>query len=303
MSRGTGLVIMSTADHCLVDDLGGGLHRCHLRGRRATRPVCGDRVRWTPGTPEGLVDGIEPRRNLIERGDFRGRPRGLAANIDRLVIVVAPRPVPDSLLVDRYLVLGRALDIPVLLWCNKSDLKASSTHPVLTMLQNRCERLGVTVLSGSAASGEGLMPLRDATRGEALILVGQSGVGKSSITQALIPALSLRIGEISATSGQGRHTTTETTLFHRADGGALIDSPGVRTLRLDHLGSEAVDQAYPEIVAAASACRFRDCRHAEEPDCGVRLGLANTTIETERFENWRRLRQETGAAGRPERGR
>lgn len=302
MSRATGLVIMSTADHCLVDDLAGGLHRCQLRGRRAGRPVCGDRVCWTPGTPEGVINGIEPRKNLIERGDFRGRPRALVANVDRLVIVVAPEPAPDSLLVDRYLVLARTLEIPMLLWCNKQDLVDRPSAQTLTMLRTRCQRLGIPVLAGSTTTGAGLPALRNETRGETIILVGQSGVGKSSITQALIPALSLRIGEISATSGQGRHTTSETTLFRRDDDGALIDSPGVRTLRLDHLGSEAVDQAYPEILEAARECRFRDCRHDREPDCGVRQGLAAGAIEAQRFENWRRLRRETDMADTAERG-
>ncbi|MEX0430313.1 ribosome small subunit-dependent GTPase A [Spiribacter insolitus] len=302
MSQKTGLVIMSTADHCLVDDMAGGLHRCQLRGRRAGRPVCGDRVRWTPGTPEGVIDGIEPRHNLVERGDFRGRPRPLVANIDRLVIVVAPEPAPDSLLVDRYLVLGQTLGLAMLLWCNKADLELGPSAPTLAALQARCRRLGIPVLEGSTTTGAGLAGLRNQTGGETIVLVGQSGVGKSSITQALIPALSLRIGEISATSGQGRHTTSETTLFRREDGGALIDSPGVRTLRLDHLGSEAVDRAYPEILEAARECRFRDCQHSREPDCGVRQGLAAGAIEAQRFENWRRLRRETKIAENPERG-
>ena len=303
MSHSLGQVIMSGADQCLVRDAAGELHLCRLRGRRAARPVCGDRVRWTPGNPDGLVDGIEPRRNLIERGDFRGRPRGLAANIDRMVIVVAPEPAPDNLLVDRYLVLGEALDIAMLLWCNKRDLATWSSAQALFALQERCRRLGVPVLEGSTATGDGLAPLREQTRQQTIILVGQSGVGKSSITQALIPSLSLRIGEISATSGQGRHTTSETTLFHREDGGALIDSPGVRTLRLDHLGSDAVDQAYPEIAEAAGNCRFRDCQHDQEPECGVKRGLASGMIEAERFDNWRRLRQETGSTDPAERGR
>lgn len=302
MSQATGLVIMSTADHCLVRDATGELHQCRLRGRRAGRPVCGDRVRWTPGRPDGLIDRIEPRANLVERGDFRGRPRGLAANIDRLVMVVAPEPAPDTLLVDRYLVLGRALDIPMLLWCNKRDLQSWASAQALFALQARCRRLGIPVLEGSTTTGAGLPALRDQTRGETIILVGQSGVGKSSITQTLIPSLSLRIGEISASSGQGRHTTSETTLFPRDDNGALIDSPGVRTLRLDHLGSAAVDRAYPEILEAARDCRFRDCQHDREPDCGVRQGLSVGTIERQRFENWRRLRRETDAAEVAERG-
>ncbi|KAF0280500.1 ribosome small subunit-dependent GTPase A [Spiribacter aquaticus] len=287
-------VIVSSGNHCLVADSSGALHRCHPRSRRAPRPVCGDRVDWSADATAGWIDAIRPRTNLIERGDFRGRPRGLAANIDRIVVVIAPQPAPDALLIDRYIVLGEALRIPLLIWCHKQDLAPSTPTGAMHALRTRCERQGIVLMTGSLLSDDGLAHLRTATRHEALILVGQSGVGKSSITQALIPTASRRIGEISATSGQGRHTTSATTWFERPDGGAVVDSPGVRTLRLDHLSASDVDAAYPEIAAATRRCRFNDCRHGHEPACAIRQGLESGEIDAGQWQRWQRLREETG---------
>ena len=294
MNESTARVVMGSGDHCLVADSDGGLHRCRPRRRRDPRPVCGDRVQWSADAPDGWIDAIQPRRNLIERGDFRGRPRGLAANVDRIVLVIAPEPIPDALLVDRYIVLGEALDIPLLLWCHKQDLASAAESLPIQAIQRRCADMAIPIMTGSTHDADALTRLKTTTRDETLILVGQSGVGKSSITQALVPTASLRIGQISASSGQGRHTTSETTLFDRPDGGALIDSPGVRTLRLDHLPSSAVDAAYPVIAAATRHCRFNDCRHGTEPDCGIREGIAAGRIDPQALQRWQRLREETG---------
>lgn len=294
MNQTPARVIRSATDHCLINDADGTVHRCRPRSRHAPRPVCGDWVDWTAEAGDGWIDDIRPRRNLIERGDFRGRPRGLAANIDRLVLVVAPAPRPDDLLVDRYIVLSQALDIPLMLWCHKADLPPGDGGDQLIAVQHRCTAMGVSVMSGSTGDAASLERLAAATTGATLILVGQSGVGKSSLTQALVPGASLRTGAISASSGQGRHTTSQTTLFERPDGGALIDSPGVRTLRLDHLQPGAVDAAYPAIADAVRRCRFNDCRHLTEPDCGIREGIADGRFSARALERWQRLRRETG---------
>ena len=293
--KGPARVVTASGNHCLIVDDAGGLRRCRPRRRRDPRPVCGDRVCWSADEPDGWIDSIQPRRNLIERGDFRGRPRGLAANVDRIVLVIAPEPAPDALLVDRYIVLGKALDIPLLLWCHKQDLASAAESLPVHAIQRRCDAMAIPVMAGSTHDPDALARLQTATRDETLILVGQSGVGKSSITQALVPTANRRIGQISASSGQGRHTTSETTLFDRPDGGALIDSPGVRTLRLDHLPPSAVDAAYPVIAEAIRHCRFNDCRHDTEPDCGIRKGIAAGRIDPEALQRWQRLREETAS--------
>jgi ribosome biogenesis GTPase len=294
MNQPPARVILSATDHCLINDGDSAVHRCRPRSRHAPKPVCGDWVDWTAEAGGGWIDDIRARRNLIERGDFRGRPRGLAANVDRLVLVVAPVPRPDDLLVDRYIVLSQALDIPLMLWCHKSDRPPDDNRDQLIAVQRRCTAMGVSIMAGSIRDAASLERLAARTMGATVILVGQSGVGKSSLTQALVPGASLRTGAISASSGQGRHTTSQTTLFERPDGGALIDSPGVRTLRLDHLQPDAVDAAYPAIAEAARRCRFNDCRHLTEPDCGIREAIAQGRFSSGTLERWQRLRQETG---------
>jgi ribosome biogenesis GTPase len=241
----------------------------------------------------GLIQSIAPRHNVLERGDFRGHPRPLAANIDRLVLVIAPAPTPDALLIDRYLVLARAMGLAISLWINKTDLMDTTRSSRLEQLLKRYQSLGIQALFGSAITGAGLAALRKLIATDTVILAGQSGVGKSSLAQGLIPSLDLRVGEISKLSGQGRHTTTETTRFECLDGGALIDSPGVRTLRLDHLSPGDVLSGFPEIQTVAKDCRFRDCHHDHEPECAVKAALQNGTIDLERFENWRALTRES----------
>lgn len=299
MSARQGVVVTSTGNHCIISDNHGELHRCQLRGRRGQRPVCGDWVSWQPLEQGGVIETVSPRRNVLERGDFRGHPRALAANIDRLLLVIAPAPKPDRLLMDRYCVLAHAMSLELTIWVNKADI--ADNDNALTQVIEQYATFGHITLRGSALTGDGLAALESLTANESVILAGQSGVGKSSLTQYLIPHLALRIGEISSASGQGRHTTTETTRFARPKGGALIDSPGVRTLRLDHLSPASVLQGFPEIAALTPQCRFRDCQHSQEPDCAVKAAIASAIIDPHRLENWRILTAESANALAPSR--
>lgn len=293
-----GLVVASYGSDCIVEAADGRLLRCHLRrrGGRSARPVCGDRVRWVASGGEGVIEGIESRRSVIERGDFRGRPRPLAANVSRLVVVLADPPGIDMQLLDRYLVLARELELEALLFLNKADLLTSAARQAVEHQLAPYRALGETVIDGSAASGQGLAALRAALAGETVILVGQSGVGKSSLARALVPDLAVRTGELSVASGQGRHTTSTTTLHHLPGGGSLIDSPGVRTLRLEHFPPGAITRGFPEIAARAAECRFRDCRHDREPGCAVMAALARGEIHPERLSSWRSLMAKGGGA-------
>lgn len=293
-----GLVVASYGRDCVVETDDGALRRCHLRrrGGRATRPVCGDRVRWRASDAEGVIERIEPRQSVVERGDFRGRPRPLAANVSRLVIVLAEPPGVDAALLDRYLVLAGELGLGTLIWLNKADALTAPRRRAIDAILQRYRALGETVLSGSAAEGAGLDGLRQAVAGETVILVGQSGVGKSSLVQALVPDLELRTGALSVASGQGRHTTSTTTLHHLPGGGSLIDSPGVRTLRLDHVTPAAITRGFPEISRHTAACRFRDCQHDREPGCAVKAAVARGEIHPERLASWRSLLAKGGGA-------
>ncbi len=286
----SGLVTIAHGGECVVEAPGGELIRCGLRRRGGARPVCGDRVAWRRTAPgEGVIECVEPRRTLIERGDFRGRPRALAANVDRMVVVVADPPGVDPALIDRYLVLARHIGLDAVLWLNKADrLEPDAAGALVHALQEYGELVAGTG-AGSAHRGDGLADLRGFLAGRCGILVGHSGVGKSSLVNALLPDLELRIGELSATSGQGRHTTSATTLFRLPDGGSLIDSPGVRTLRLDHLPTAAVLAGFPEISAQIGHCRFRDCRHQRDAGCAVLAAAGDGRISARRLASFRRL--------------
>lgn len=285
-----GLVVSHHGRVTRVEDASGRVHRCAppLRGER---PVCGDRVLWEPGGGgEGRVLAVHPRRNLLARPDDRGGQRPLAANLDRLVVVVAPDPPLQELLVDRYLVAAEHFAIPAALLLTKTD---RVTGPALDALTDRLAPyadLGYPLRLASATSAAGLLPLGELLAGGNSMLVGQSGVGKSSLIRALVPSAQVTVGALSAATGLGRHTTTATTLYHLDRDSALLDSPGVRDFGLWHLPPEAVARGYREFAAAAAHCRFRDCSHRHEPGCGVLEAVAAGAISSDRHRRYCQLR-------------
>jgi len=281
-----GRVVIAYSQDSLVETADGGLLRCQSR-RSVGKPVCGDYVRFArSGADSGVVERIEERRNVIARANFRNELRPIAANVDLMVVVVATRPGFERLLIDRYLVLAEQLGVEALVWVNKLDLLTPEQQRALLADLAVYQRLGYRVLAGSAASGMGIDALQAALDGRTGILVGQSGVGKSSLIKRLIPDIELRIGALSEASGLGKHTTTETTLYHLPGGGDLIDSPGIRTLRLSHLDAPALQAGFKEIKELAGQCRFPDCRHRGEPGCAV---TAAGTVDTGRLQSFHLL--------------
>ena len=281
----TGRVVVNFGAESIVADASDALYRCVTR-RRTGRAVCGDRVEWRLHTPrEGLIERILPRDNTLVRTDYRHRERPLAANLDRLVAVCAAQPEPDIRLLDRYLVLAHSLGVEPVLVINKSDLGAPV--PEHTLIGPRAT--GCAVHTVSANSGAGLEALRAALSSGTSLLAGQSGVGKSSLINALVPDRNARTQAISEASGQGRHTTTETTLYGLPDGGALIDSPGVRILRLAHLDRATLEGGFAEIAPLAEQCTFRDCEHEGEPGCAVRAAVERGEVAPHRLEGLREL--------------
>ncbi|MDP8985812.1 MAG: ribosome small subunit-dependent GTPase A [Pseudomonadota bacterium] len=259
--------------------------RCSLRGRKQ-RIVCGDRITWSyrQANDGASVDSIEPRRNLIERIDLRGRAEPVAANIDRLAIVVATEPVPDWFLVDRYWAGARLKDIATLLIVNKSDLGVDGLRPELETYAS----LGLPCLQISSQSGSGIDGLRAALAGSVTLLVGQSGVGKSSIVNTLAPHAAAQTAELTR-DAEGRHTTTTARRYRLGADAAIIDAPGVRDFAPPASLVRAAERGFVEIHEHSAACRFNDCRHMEEPGCAVRAAIASGAIAARRYESYRRL--------------
>lgn len=264
----------------------GALFRCHLRTNMDAL-VTGDRVVWRAGGNDGgVVVASLPRHSLLARPDVHLlQPKPVAANVDRIVIVIAPQPEPFANLIDRYLVAAEAVAIAPLLLLNKADLPAADDAAIETLLA-RYRAIGYPVLRASTRRERGLDELRALLSNGTSVFVGQSGVGKSSLIGALIPGLDIRIGDLSGAAAKGRHTTTTARLFHLPGGGDLIDSPGIREFGLDHLDRAQIENGFIEFRESLGRCRFRDCRHAGEPGCALREALAAGRISAERFESF-----------------
>jgi ribosome biogenesis GTPase len=257
-----------------------------LAGRRL-RPVCGDRVSWQRplDNSDGLLTSIEPRRTELARPSRRGDREVLAANISQVVIVSAPRPLPDAFLVDRYLVAAELMGAAACIAYNKTDLDPNNGAMDLAEF----ESLGYPVIRVCARDKAGLDSLRPRLEGQTSILVGHSGVGKSSIINALLPDAETRTAALSEATGEGRHTTTASVLHHLPTGGELIDSPGVRDYAPPPVAPGDVGAGFREIASRQGQCRFSDCLHLREPGCAVKAAVESGEISDRRYESYRRL--------------
>lgn len=257
---------------------------------RALGAVCGDQVRCRIDARHAEVHVMEilPRRNVLLRANARGGTEAVVANLTRVLVVLAPVPAPDFFVVDRYLAAGTAAGVPGSLIVNKSDLDGG---PQLAAELAAYAAAGYSAISCSATSGAGIPALAATLApGVCAVLVGQSGVGKSSLLRRLVPQAQVAIGEL-VRAEEGRHTTTAARMFELAHGGALIDSPGVRDFIPAVAALDERTLGFPEIERLAPGCRFGDCRHIREPDCAVRAAAADGGLSARRYESYRRLRR------------
>jgi ribosome biogenesis GTPase len=257
--------------------------------RRDLSVVCGDWVRceFDSHHAELNVVAIEPRRNGLYRTNARGGSELLAANLTQLLIVAAPLPKPDFFVVDRYLCAAQCAGIAARVVLNKAELPH---EPLLLEELKAFSAIGRETIQVSAHSGHGLDALKALLPGHTSMLVGQSGVGKSSLLRALLPGCDAPIGEL-IRDDEGRHTTTATRLYFLPEGGELLDSPGVRDFApaIDRLDPSAL--GFVEIEQLAPQCRFADCRHLREPDCAVHAAVETSGMSARRYESYRRLRR------------
>ncbi len=279
-------VIATYGRHLLLRDAAGALQKARPFGR-ALAIVCGDRVECEVRAEEWLVTAALPRTCLLRRSTLRGRSEPLAANLTQLAVVLAPVPQPDLFLVDRYLGCAESLGLRALVVLNKSDMPEAAQ---LLETMSPYAALGYDVLAVSADS-HGALPLRKALRDHVTILVGQSGVGKSSLTRLVTSDSSdIAIGDLMRDE-EGRHTTTASRLYDCLDGGRMIDTPGVRDFApaIDDL--EPATLGFREVARLAPQCRFQDCRHMQEPACAVRAAVTAGTMDARRYESYRRMRR------------
>jgi ribosome biogenesis GTPase / thiamine phosphate phosphatase len=285
-----GLVVASHGRLLDIEDAAHVRHACRLHGR-ALRAVCGDRVRFgyaSAGDAHGTVYQVLPRASLLERLNSRGGTEPVVANLTQLAVVVAPAPAPDWAVVDRYLAGAEWADLAALLVLNKSD-RPDAREAALEQELRGFGALGYPILHISARGTPGPEALAQACSGATSALVGQSGTGKSSLLNALVPEAQAVTREISEATESGRHTTTTAALHRLARGGALVDAPGVRDYSPPLPAPRAVAGGYRDIVRYSSQCRFQDCLHRVEPDCAVRAAAGRGELSSRRYESYQRL--------------
>jgi ribosome biogenesis GTPase len=291
----TGLVIVNYGKNQLVETPSGDIVNCVAR-RGLPQIVCGDKVEWLPtGDSSGVIETIRPRRTVLHRANGTSGQRPLVANIDQVVIEAALEPALDYFLIDKYCVAAELAQTEPLLIINKSDLLQDQDRERINTLISEYRDIGYTTLLTSALKNTGIEAFIASLSGKTSILVGQSGVGKSSLIKRLLPHRDIDIGKLSVASGLGKHTTTSTTLYHLPQGGRLIDSPGVRDFHLARVPDEELGHGFREFRPYLGQCRFNNCRHLSEPGCAIRAAVAEGRILERRMASYRKLIESGGA--------
>ncbi len=284
-----GRVVASHGRDAVVLDAAGRRVHCRLQGRRLA-VVCGDRVRWNTTQTEGaagLIVELLPRKNVLARITQRGEAEPVAANLTQLAAVVAPVPSPDFGLCDRYLAAAEWNGLRAIVVANKCDLAES--FAALVPVLDEYRRIGYPVVHVGRHPDDAAEALREQLAGRTSVLVGQSGVGKSSLTNRLVPGVEAAVSEVTRASESGRHTTSTSSLYGLPSGGELIDSPGVRDFSPPLPAPRSVAGGFREISEVSAGCRFRDCLHRREPGCAVATACGAGRVSARRLESYRRL--------------
>lgn len=288
-----GIVISRFGMHADVEAADGSQHRCNIR-RTIRSLVTGDRVVWRKGendSVKGIVEAVHERTSVLTRPDFYDGVKPIAANIDQIVIVSAILPELSLNIIDRYLVACETVEVEPLIVLNKIDLLDEEGRKFVEGMMDIYRKINYRVLEVSSQTGEGMPAFETALTDRISIFAGQSGVGKSSLLNALLPPEEKQIvvNEVSDNSGLGQHTTTAARLYHFQRGGDVIDSPGVREFGLWHLAPEQITQGFVEFRPFLGYCKFRDCKHGSDPGCAIRDAVDRGEIAEERFDNYHRI--------------
>lgn len=288
-----GLVISHLGQGIAVETKNGEIILCQTLRKLETVTV-GDRVLFSQVNAEqGRIEEILPRRSILMRPSRNAKIRPVAANIDKIYVVFAPEPYCDFLLIDQYLAICENSNIDAVLVFNKIDLPPTE---IIERELETYQALGYELFRVSAAQMLGIAELKLALKNQVSIFTGQSGVGKSSLTNALIPDKALRTNTVSAITKHGRHTTTAATLYHLPDGGDLIDSPGVAIFGLAELSERQLAYGYKEFLPLLEQCYFNNCRHVKDKGCAVREAAEQGTISMARYQRFLKLREKMPTA-------
>ena len=267
----------------------GKIARCKLRSNLG-QLVTGDRVSWRQASDNtGIVVAKEVRTSELARPNKYGVLKPIAANIDQIIITIAPTPHPHANLIDRYLVAAEASHIEPVLLLNKTDLLTSQDTQLEHMLQ-KYQALGYTLVHASSHTHMGLDALHTCLHDRTSVFVGQSGVGKSSLVNVLLPGSDQRVNALSEYHQQGIHTTTTAKLFHLPNGGALIDSPGIREFALWEMPADELAYCFREFRPYLGYCKFSNCAHEHEPKCALLEALHENKIDPVRMQSYFNIR-------------
>ncbi len=291
-----GRVVAGHGRHVVVETGSGERLQCRPRGKGRDRDggrsgdcVVGDIVRWQPSGDEGVIDAVEPRRNLLFRQD-EWKTKAFAANLDQLIVLVAAEPVFSESQLARALIAAESAAIPTRIVLNKADLPSIdaararlSAYPAMG--------IDVVEVALKAAPDAARARLAGALAGRASLILGPSGTGKSTLINLISPDANAQTGEISQALGAGRHTTTSTRWYwiDRDAGTALIDSPGFQEFGLRQIDAQQLAVLMPDLRPHAAACRFYNCTHLHEPGCGVRVAVDRGDIGASRYRIYREI--------------
>ena len=283
-----GLVVAAHGRHAVVETPEGERWRCHPRGKKS-EVVVGDRVRWQRAGDEGVIEAIEPRRNLLFRQD-EWRSKSFAANLDQLLMLVAADPPFSESQLARALIAAAAAGIPAFVGLNKTDLPAADAARQ-RLQPYRAMGVEVLELAVKAAPDAALALLRPLLEGRTTLILGPSGAGKSTLINRLVPGAGAQVGEISIALASGRHTTTTTTWYwlDAERRGAVLDSPGFQEFGLRQLQAAELAALMPDLAAELGQCRFHNCTHREEPQCALRAAVEAGRISASRWRIYQEL--------------
>lgn len=289
-----GRVVGAHGRHFMVESDDGRRLLCHPRGKKGDA-VVGDLVAWQPAGDEGVIERVVERRNLLFRQD-EVRSKSFAANLDQLLVLVAVEPMYAESQLARALIAADAAGIPTLIVLNKVDLPTAGAARE-RLAPYRAMGAAVVELSLKKAGDEAQAILAPLLEGRATLVLGPSGMGKSTLINRMVPAAAAQVGEISQALNTGRHTTTTTTWYWLDEGrrSALIDSPGFQNFGLRQLAPAELTAHMPDFRAHAGGCRFYNCTHLHEPGCGVRAALERGQISPSRYRIYQELHEELSA--------